>query len=241
MADGAHSHIDAKTGKSTTGHEWDGIRELNTPLPRWWLWTFYACILWSVGYWIVYPAWPLVSGATQGLFGWHSRAAVVQDLNGLQELRASVDRQAADGFARRHREDAGSAGDRARAGLGAVRQQLRAVPRRGRPGLQGLSQPQRRPLAVGRHAEGDPDDHHAWRALGRRSQDPFEPDALVRQGRHPEAGSDPRDRQFRALVVGPEDRAERRSCARQEDLRRQLRALPRRRRARATRRWARPT
>ncbi len=49
----------AKIG--TTGHEWDGIQELNTPLPRWWLWLFYATIVWSIGYWIVYPAWPLVS------------------------------------------------------------------------------------------------------------------------------------------------------------------------------------
>jgi cytochrome c oxidase cbb3-type subunit 3 len=62
--------------------------ELNTPLPRWWLWTFYACILYSLGYWVVYPAWPLINGATEGLFGWHSRAAVVQDVKGLQDLRA---------------------------------------------------------------------------------------------------------------------------------------------------------
>ena len=87
MTEGAHSRIDPKTGKSTTGHEWDGISELNTPLPRWWLWTFYATIVWSVGYWIVYPAWPLVHGATQGLLGWNSRSAVVQDLQQLQTLR----------------------------------------------------------------------------------------------------------------------------------------------------------
>ena len=55
-----HKHdVDAVTGTATTGHEWDGIRELNTPLPRWWLWMFYATIVWAVGYWIVYPAWPL--------------------------------------------------------------------------------------------------------------------------------------------------------------------------------------
>ncbi|MGB9321207.1 MAG: cbb3-type cytochrome c oxidase N-terminal domain-containing protein, partial [Pseudolabrys sp.] len=47
--------VDALTGTTTTGHVWDGIRELNTPLPRWWLWLFYATILWAVGYWIVYP------------------------------------------------------------------------------------------------------------------------------------------------------------------------------------------
>ena len=54
-------HVDSVTGTATTGHAWDGIRELNTPLPRWWLWSFYLTIVWSIGYWIVYPAWPLVS------------------------------------------------------------------------------------------------------------------------------------------------------------------------------------
>ena len=78
--------IDAITGTATTGHDWDGIRELNTPLPRWWLWTFYACIVWAVGYWVVYPAWPLISNSTQGVFGWHSRAAIETD---LAELKAS--------------------------------------------------------------------------------------------------------------------------------------------------------
>ena len=39
---------DAVTGTMTTGHEWDGIRELNTPLPKWWLWVFYASIVWSI-------------------------------------------------------------------------------------------------------------------------------------------------------------------------------------------------
>jgi cytochrome c oxidase cbb3-type subunit 3 len=56
--------VDAVTGTLTTGHVWDDIRELNTPLPRWWLWLFYITIIWSIGYWIVYPAWPLVSSFT---------------------------------------------------------------------------------------------------------------------------------------------------------------------------------
>ena len=55
-----HSEIDHVSGTSTTGHEWDGIKELNTPLPRWWLLTFYATIVWAIGYWVVYPAWPLL-------------------------------------------------------------------------------------------------------------------------------------------------------------------------------------
>jgi len=69
------------SGTETTGHEWDGIKELNTPLPRWWLWTFYACIAFALGYVIVYPAWPLVKGATPGLLGYSSRAELLKDVD----------------------------------------------------------------------------------------------------------------------------------------------------------------
>ena len=65
--------IDDISGVETTGHEWDGIKELNNPLPRWWLWTFYACIVWAIGYVIAYPAVPMISGATKGLLGYSSR------------------------------------------------------------------------------------------------------------------------------------------------------------------------
>ena len=51
-------HFDTISGQTTTGHEWDGIRELNTPLPRWWLWLFYLTIAFSLVYWFLYPAWP---------------------------------------------------------------------------------------------------------------------------------------------------------------------------------------
>ena len=64
---------DEFTGTETTGHEWDGIKELDTPLPRWWLWTFYATIVWGIAYTIAYPAWPLISTTTQGLLGYSSR------------------------------------------------------------------------------------------------------------------------------------------------------------------------
>jgi cytochrome c oxidase cbb3-type subunit III len=82
--------IDAKTGIVTTGHEWDGVRELNNPLPRWWLWLFYATIIFSVGYWIAYPAWPLATSATQGLLNWHSRSAIVTDLDNLKAQRGAM-------------------------------------------------------------------------------------------------------------------------------------------------------
>jgi len=70
--------IDDVSGMETTGHEWDGIRELNSPLPRWWLWTYYATIIWAVAYWIAMPAWPLLSDYTRGLLG-HSQRAQLSD------------------------------------------------------------------------------------------------------------------------------------------------------------------
>lgn len=88
MAD--KQEIDKLTGTATTGHEWDGIKELNTPLPRWWLWLFYATIVWAIGYWVVYPAWPLITDSTQGMFGWHTRSAVLVDIEQLKALRGPM-------------------------------------------------------------------------------------------------------------------------------------------------------
>jgi cytochrome c oxidase cbb3-type subunit 3 len=79
--------VDSVTGTATTGHQWDGIKELNTPLPRWWVWLFYATIIWSFGYWVVYPAWPLVSSYTTGMIGYSSRADVAAEVAALQEMR----------------------------------------------------------------------------------------------------------------------------------------------------------
>ena len=71
---------DEISGTETTGHEWDGIRELDTPMPRWWILTFYACIVFALGYAIAYPSWPLIRGATPGLLGYSSRADLVRDV-----------------------------------------------------------------------------------------------------------------------------------------------------------------
>ncbi|MEQ1867607.1 MAG: cytochrome-c oxidase, cbb3-type subunit III [Micropepsaceae bacterium] len=65
--------IDQASGTETTGHEWDGIKELNTPLPRWWLWVFYATIVWAFGYWILYPSWPTLTGYTPGILNQSQR------------------------------------------------------------------------------------------------------------------------------------------------------------------------
>ncbi len=78
---------DTVSGQYTTGHEWDGIKELNTPLPRWWVWVFYITIVWAVGYWVVYPSWPTMNGYWAGTFGWHSRTQVVQDLEQAQAAK----------------------------------------------------------------------------------------------------------------------------------------------------------
>jgi cytochrome c oxidase cbb3-type subunit III len=76
----ADKHIDNVSGVETTGHEWDGIRELNNPLPRWWLWTFYATIVWAIGYVVVYPAIPLLTDATRGVIGYSSRGELVSEM-----------------------------------------------------------------------------------------------------------------------------------------------------------------
>jgi len=65
------SERDALSGVETTGHEWDGLKELDNPAPRWWLTVWIVSILFCVGYWVVFPAWPTISGHTKGLFGWN--------------------------------------------------------------------------------------------------------------------------------------------------------------------------
>ncbi|MFO1184187.1 MAG: cytochrome-c oxidase, cbb3-type subunit III [Bauldia sp.] len=77
--------IDAATGKPTTGHEWDGVKELNQPLPRWWVWTYLATVVFAAVYVVLYPAIPMVRSATTGVLGYSTRASVE---DGLAALRA---------------------------------------------------------------------------------------------------------------------------------------------------------
>lgn len=87
---------DDVSGTATTGHEWDGIKELNTPLPRWWLYTFYATVIWGIAYTIAYPAWPMLTSATPGLLGWSSRATLDQQMATAREAqKANLDKIAA--------------------------------------------------------------------------------------------------------------------------------------------------
>lgn len=84
------TRIDEATGTETTGHSWDGIEELNTPLPRWWLWTFYATIVWGVIYVIAFPAWPLIHGATEGVLGWSTRGNVAAEIERATAANADI-------------------------------------------------------------------------------------------------------------------------------------------------------
>ena len=88
MAD--HKRIDEVTGTSTSGHEWDGIEELDTPMPRWWLWSLYATIVWGIAYVILYPAWPMIHGATEGVLGWTSRGQLEAEMRADAQRRAPV-------------------------------------------------------------------------------------------------------------------------------------------------------
>lgn len=81
---------DAISGTETTGHEWDGVKELDTPLPRWWLYIFYACILASIIYWVLMPAWPIGNGYTKGVLGFSDRNNVAADVGSLRSARAPM-------------------------------------------------------------------------------------------------------------------------------------------------------
>ncbi|WP_394890535.1 cytochrome-c oxidase, cbb3-type subunit III [Mesorhizobium sp. AaZ16] len=84
----SREHIDEVSGISTTGHEWDGIKELNNPLPRWWVITFYITIAWAIGYTIAYPAWPMLTSATRGVLGFSSRNDVNNKLAAAEAAKA---------------------------------------------------------------------------------------------------------------------------------------------------------
>ena len=90
----------AKGSVQTTGHAWDGdLQEFNNPLPRWWLWAFYATVVFAVVYWFFYPAWPVGGSYTKGGLNsitykigdkqvtthWNTRALLMKDLQEGEE------------------------------------------------------------------------------------------------------------------------------------------------------------
>lgn len=85
----SREHIDEVSGISTTGHEWDGIKELNNPLPRWWVITFYITIAWAIGYTVAYPAWPVLTSATKGVLRYSSRNEVKNELAAAEAAKGN--------------------------------------------------------------------------------------------------------------------------------------------------------
>ena len=83
-------NVDDLTGVETTGHEWDGITELNKPLPKWWLYVLYATIVWSIGYWVIYPAWPLLSDYSRGVVGYSQRQTVSESVAAARAMQAGM-------------------------------------------------------------------------------------------------------------------------------------------------------
>lgn len=87
---GQKPRVDDATGVHTVGHEWDGIEELDNPLPRWWLIIFVATIVFSIGYVILYPAFPGLHSASPGVLGWTSRGALADELKAADASHAAT-------------------------------------------------------------------------------------------------------------------------------------------------------
>jgi cytochrome c oxidase cbb3-type subunit 3 len=91
---------DIVTGQDTTGHEWDGLKELNTPLPKWWVYILYATIAWSAVWFVLYPSVPGITGYFHGVLGYSQRTAVNDAVNAVTAQRAgTMDRIKALSFA----------------------------------------------------------------------------------------------------------------------------------------------
>ncbi len=82
--------LDEHSGVNTTGHSWDGIKELNTPLPQWWLTINYISIIWAIGYCVFMPSWPGLPGMgyLKGIRHHSERANVAKAMDQLHLARA---------------------------------------------------------------------------------------------------------------------------------------------------------
>jgi len=79
---------DPHTGHQTTGHEWNGIIELNTPVPRVIYFFLAITVIFAVGYWILMPTWPIGTTYTKGLLGDDVRADVTESVKQAALQRA---------------------------------------------------------------------------------------------------------------------------------------------------------
>lgn len=108
-------------GHGTTGHQWDGIEEWDNPMPRWWLWTFYATIVWGIAYTIAYPAWPMISSATSGVLGYSTRAEVAAEIAAVEAANAEINTRLAEADLTAVRSDAELSGYATSAGAAVFR------------------------------------------------------------------------------------------------------------------------
>ncbi len=90
MADTTKREIDAVTGAPLHPHEWDGIRELEIPPPRWWVLTYLACVVFALGWWVFYPAWPFIGGYTKGLLGYSTRAELADTMAAVKAAQGPM-------------------------------------------------------------------------------------------------------------------------------------------------------
>ncbi len=90
MAEDNKKDLDKLSGVETTGHEWDGLKELNNPAPRWWLIVFILTCIWSIGYWVVYPAWPTLTGNTEGVKGWTQYKKLADEQAEIKQIRGAM-------------------------------------------------------------------------------------------------------------------------------------------------------
>jgi len=81
---------DIVTGTDTTGHEWDGLKELNTPLPKWWVYILYATIVWAAVWFVLHPSVPGITGYFPGVLGYSQRNAVNSAVHAVAVQRAAT-------------------------------------------------------------------------------------------------------------------------------------------------------
>ena len=186
-----NKEIDSVTGVETTGHVWDGdLQELNKPLPRWWLYTFYACIVWAIGYWIVYPAWPTLNGYTKGYLGYSQRGEVDRQVADAKVAQSNIPRSDRRNAARRHRDEPGANAVRDRGRSCRVRRQLRPCHGTRRAGRRRLSRTSTTTTGCGAAARRRSSSTITLRHPLRPRRDARTADAALRPRRHPRADRD---------------------------------------------------
>ena len=158
---------DPYTGYMTTGHEWNGIKELNTPVPRAVYFFLIVTALFAVVYWILMPAWPLGVTYTKGLLGIDQRNVVAESLKQAALERSVWTKRIEAGSFKDIQADPQIDGDGAADRPNAVRRQLRGVPWIERARGQGIPEPDDGVVAVGRRSRKHRGNHprrHQFRA-----------------------------------------------------------------------------